>query len=139
MEQFSSGTYIIDSEYHIVNYNETAATLYPMLRKGEKCHKVLMNRERPCEVCPVFHGIKGPKTYLDPIRHLYETVDAVEVPMEDGTTGHALVFSTVGEKDCWKCWKIVEAKRVRVLYQSSSLCAGKAPRGKVFDYWCWGR
>lgn len=58
-----------------------------------------MNRDCPCDVCPVFNGIKGPRTYLDPIRHLYETVDAVEVPLEDGTTGHALVFSTVGERE----------------------------------------
>lgn len=99
MAQMSSGTYVIDSEYNIVNFNETAAALYPVLRKGEKCYKVLMNRDCPCDVCPVFNGIKGPRTYLDPIRHLYETVDAVEVPLEDGTTGHALVFSTVGERE----------------------------------------
>ena len=99
MAQVSSGTYIIDSDYNIVNFNETAAALYPVLRKGEKCYRVLMNRDCPCDVCPVFNGIKGPRTYLDPIRHLYETVDAVDIPMEDGKTGHALVFNTVGERE----------------------------------------
>lgn len=98
MAQVSSGTYIIDSDYNIVNFNETASALYPVLRKGEKCYKVLMNIDHPCDVCPVFNGIKGPRTYLDPIRHQYETVDAVDIPMEDGKTGHALVFSTVGER-----------------------------------------
>ena len=99
MEQMSSGTYIIDSEYHILNFNETAAALYPMLRRGEKCYKVLMDRDCPCDVCPVYNGVKGPRTYFDPIRHLYETVDAVEVPLSDGSTGYALVFSTVGERE----------------------------------------
>ena len=99
MEKLSSGTYVIDSDYNIVSFNKTAEMLYPMLRKGEKCYKVLMDRDCPCEVCPVYHKIMGPRTYLDPIRHLYETVDAVEIPMEDGSTGHALVFSTVGQRE----------------------------------------
>ncbi len=37
------------------------------------------------------------KTYLDPIRHIYETVDAVDTILPDGSRGHALVFSTVAE------------------------------------------
>ena len=45
----------------------------------------------------VANGIHGPKTYLDPIRHIYDTVDAVETVHSDGTRGHALVFSIVAE------------------------------------------
>lgn len=93
----SSGTYIIDQEYHIVDYNQTAKELYPMLKKGEKCYKMLMGLEEPCGPCPVANGIKGPRTYMDPIRKIAETVDAVEIPLADGSIGHALVFSTVGQ------------------------------------------
>ncbi|MDO4522244.1 MAG: EAL domain-containing protein [Eubacteriales bacterium] len=95
----SSGTYVIDSEYNIITYNATAMELYPQLAKGEKCYKCLMDREAPCEVCPVLNHVQGPKTYFDPIRKIYETVDSVELLLEDGTTGHALVFSTVGERE----------------------------------------
>lgn len=97
-ERKSSGTYVIDADYNIVNFNQTAGEIYPMLRLHEKCYKVLMNGTEPCESCPVARGIRGPRTYMDPIRHIYETVDAVELPMEDGSVGHALVFSTVPEE-----------------------------------------
>ena len=56
-----------------------------------------MGLDSPCPPCPVALGIQGPKTYLDPIRHIYETVDAVETVQPDGSRGHALVFSTVAE------------------------------------------
>ena len=93
----SSGVYIIDSEYNIVGFNKTAEEIYPMLRKNEKCYKVLMNGEKPCAICPVYNNIKGPRTYTDPIRHIEETVDAVEMPLEDGRMGYGLIFSTVPE------------------------------------------
>ncbi|MGN0466964.1 MAG: EAL domain-containing protein, partial [Lachnospiraceae bacterium] len=99
MNNMSSGTYMIDSEYNITYFNEVAAQLYPMLEIGKKCYKALMNLEEPCEVCPVLNKVKGPRTYLDPIRHVYETVDAVDLPASDGTMGHALIFSTVGESE----------------------------------------
>lgn len=87
---------MIDSEYQIIDYNNVAKRLYPQLKKGEKCYQCLMNLNAPCEVCPVLNKIEGPHTYLDPIRHFYETVDAVEINIENQTCGHALVFSTVG-------------------------------------------
>ena len=92
----ASGVYMIDSKYRIVDYNRVAKRLYPQLEKGKKCYQCLMNLGAPCEVCPVNNQIEGPHTYLDPIRHLYETVDAVEINMKDHSCGHAMVFSTVG-------------------------------------------
>ena len=93
----SSGYYSIDSDYNIVGFNNSARDLYPSLKLGEKCYKCLMGLDSPCPPCPVANGIYGPKTYLDPIRHIYETVDAVETILPDGSTGHTLVFSTVAE------------------------------------------
>ena len=100
-ERKSSGTYIIDEKYNIVNYNQTAEDIYPMLKgsRGKKCYQVLMNGDAPCASCPVRNNVKGPRTYMDPIRHINETVDAVEMPMPDGSTGHALIFATVPVND----------------------------------------
>lgn len=81
MNTHSSGYYSIDKDYNILSYNDTAKQLYPNLQPGVKCYKALMGLDSPCPPCPVALGIQGPKTYLDPIRHIYETVDAVE----DGT------------------------------------------------------
>lgn len=97
MSTHSSGYYSIDVDYNIIGFNDTAREIYPSLKLGQKCYKALMGLDSPCPPCPVANGIHGPKTYLDPIRHIYETVDAVETVFADGTRGHALVFSTVAE------------------------------------------
>ena len=95
MKQSGSGTYVIDDDYTIVTYNDVAEKLYPQLEKGKKCYACLMKRDTPCFNCPVQNNIKGPNSYVDPLRNVIETVDAVDVPLEDGRQGHALVFSTV--------------------------------------------
>ena len=97
MNEKSSGTYIIDEDYNVLFINNTIKELYPSLEVGKKCYRCLMNLDEPCPPCPVANNIQGPQTYLDPIRNIYETVDAVEVTMENGKIGHALVMSTVGE------------------------------------------
>lgn len=97
MEGKSSGLYLIDADYSVVAVNQTIQELYPSLKVGEKCYKCLMNQEEPCAVCPVANHVQGPQTYIDPIRGIGETVDAVEVILPDGGVGHALVLSTVGE------------------------------------------
>ena len=99
MSDLSSGAYVIDDDYTIVSFNKTMGELYPQLVKGEKCYKCLMGLDEPCPPCPVANHVFGPQTYLDPIRNIYETVDAVDLVLEDGRTGHALVASTVGESE----------------------------------------
>lgn len=93
MGKNASGMYVIDEDYNIVSYNHAAKTMYPQLVKKEKCYKCLMDRETPCDVCPVARGIEGPKNYLDPLSGVLRSVDAVEIELESGKTGHALVFS----------------------------------------------
>ena len=89
----TSGMYVIDEDYKIVSYNQAAREIYPQLKSGEKCYRCLRNREIPCEVCPIINGIKGPKNYLEPGRNILRSVDAVEIPLESGGIGHALVCS----------------------------------------------
>lgn len=97
MNTHSSGYYSIDEEYTIIGFNDTAKEIYPNLQKGIKCYKALMGLDSPCPPCPVMNKIYGPRTYLDPIRKIYETVDAVELKLSDEKVGHAMVFSTVAE------------------------------------------
>lgn len=99
MSDKSSGIYVIDEDYNVVSCNDTILEVYPQLKKGEKCHRCLMNLDEPCPACPVARKIKGPQTYMDPIRKIYETVDAVDMVLENGRPGHALVLSTVGDRE----------------------------------------
>ncbi|MBS4885289.1 MAG: hypothetical protein KH027_01110 [Clostridiales bacterium] len=98
MGKNASGMYAIDEDYKIISYNLAAREIYPQLKSGEKCYHCLRNRETPCEICPVINGIKGPKNYLEPGRNILRSVDAVEIPLESGGTGHALVFSDTETK-----------------------------------------
>lgn len=97
MSVHSSGYYSIDADYNIIGFNDTAKQMYASLEIGQKCCKALVGLDSPCPPCPVANGISGPRTYLDPIRRIFETVDAVETVLPDGSRGHALVFSTVAE------------------------------------------
>jgi hypothetical protein len=99
MSKESSGAYVIDPDYNIISCNQTAREMYPQLKRGVKCYACLMNLDKPCETCPVVNNVQGPQTYMDPIRHIYETVDAVEIELDDGRVGHALIMSTVGESE----------------------------------------
>ena len=76
MNTHSSGYYSIDEEYTIIGFNDTAKEIYPNLQKGIKCYKALMGLDSPCPPCPVMNKIYGPRTYLDPIRKIYETVES---------------------------------------------------------------
>ena len=101
MEAISSGCYVIDADYNVVSVNQTAHELYPHLAVGEKCYRCLMGEQSPCKLCPVYNGVKGPRTYTDPIRGIVESVDAVEVTLEGHGLCHSLVFSTVGREELY--------------------------------------
>lgn len=92
-----SGAYYIDADYHVVDVNTTAQRLYPRLAVGQKCFRCLRGKEQPCEDCPVVNQVAGPKHYFNPIRNGYETVEALEMPLPDGTMGHAIVFGAAAE------------------------------------------
>lgn len=97
MEIEPSGAYYIDADYHIVGVNTTAQRLYPRLTVGQECFRCLRGKEQPCEDCPVVNHVAGPKRYFNPIRNGYETVEALEMPLPDGTMGHAIVFGIAAE------------------------------------------
>ena len=99
MSSKSSGTYIIDENYNVIHLNDTIKELYPSLQIGKKCYQCLMGLNEPCPPCPVANHIHGPQTYLDPIRNICETVDAVDVNLDNGKVGHALVMSTVADSE----------------------------------------
>ena len=93
MGKNASGMYVIDEDYNIVNYNHEAKMMYPQLIKQEKCYKCLMDREIPCDDCPIARGIEEPKNYLDLLSRVLRSVDAVGVELESGKVGYALFFS----------------------------------------------
>ncbi|MDD6194416.1 MAG: EAL domain-containing protein [Lachnospiraceae bacterium] len=97
MSDRPSGTYVIDEEYRVVHFNNVVAESYPQMKVGEKCYKLFMDMDSPCPRCPVHNGVVGPHSYEDPMRHTTEMVDAVEVTLEDGRLGHAIVFNTLEE------------------------------------------
>ena len=94
-ETEQSGCYVIDENYNIISVNTKIMSMYPTMKIGEKCHKCLMNLDEPCDICPVKNNVIGPQTYLDPIRNVYETVDAVEIILNGDKKAHALVLSSI--------------------------------------------
>ena len=115
-----SACYVIDDEFNLVTFNDVAKETYPTLVKGKKCHQCLMGHDEPCDACPIKRGIKGPKTYLDPIRQIYETVDAINIPLRDGRNGYALVLSTTGDREAVSRQLPTSEKELRFLLNQES-------------------
>ena len=99
MEITSSGCYVIDDDFNVINVNQTAKDIYPQLEVGRKCYTCLLGLDKPCGPCPVVNGRKGPNIYTDPIRGISEMVDAVDMEIAGAGSCHALIFSTVGSRE----------------------------------------
>ena len=45
--------YIIDTQYHIVHFNQALARVFPELQCGDICYDVLCGEDMPCKGCPL--------------------------------------------------------------------------------------
>jgi PAS domain S-box-containing protein len=59
--------HVISPEMKVVNRNATSRRLFPQLKKGDYCYKVLHGREKPCSHCGVV------KVFRDGRRHEHES------------------------------------------------------------------
>lgn len=89
----SSAVYYIDEEYRVLGFNDVCAQRFPQIRKGEYCYKCLQEKDAPCSICPVKNKVREPQNYIDPIRRYRETVEALDLPLPDGTVGHSVIVS----------------------------------------------
>lgn len=88
----SSAAYFIDAEYRVLGFNDVCGRRFPQLKAGEYCYRCLQNKEAPCSVCPVKNNIREPRSYVDPVHRYLETVEALDMPLPDGTMGHCMVI-----------------------------------------------
>ncbi len=56
MENFDIGMYIIDKDYHMINFNQNTKRMYPEVSFGKMCYEALALRKEPCENCPLRSG-----------------------------------------------------------------------------------
>lgn len=47
-----TGIYVIDGEFRVVYFNETAKAVCPNLRVGDLCYRGICNGSAPCSSCP---------------------------------------------------------------------------------------
>ncbi len=52
-DRFETGMYIIDSDFKIVNVNETMKELYPSVKVGDICYRAIALQDRQCQICPL--------------------------------------------------------------------------------------
>jgi len=52
--------YIIDREFHLVEFDKAVAERYPGVRVGDLCYKAIMDHETPCAHCPIAEGSDNP-------------------------------------------------------------------------------
>ncbi len=45
--------YIIDREFHLVEFDKAVAERYPGIKAGDLCYRAVMKRDTPCAHCPI--------------------------------------------------------------------------------------
>ena len=49
-----TGIYVIDGEFRVVYFNETAKAVCPNLRVGDLCYRGICNGSAPCSSCLLY-------------------------------------------------------------------------------------
>ncbi|MDD5791235.1 MAG: ATP-binding protein [Erysipelotrichaceae bacterium] len=59
--------YIIDNDFKLLYFNQNVKDRYPDARVGNFCYQATMNRDKPCNHCPIaHHGDNFAPTFYDP-------------------------------------------------------------------------
>ncbi len=75
------GMYIIDEDYKMIYINEYAKKIYPEVKTGDVCHKVLANSDSPCEQCPIKNG--GESLFYTPFRKEWISAQAAALELPE--------------------------------------------------------
>ncbi len=74
--KFTTGMYVVDKDYRMVNFNDMVKELYPNVEKGCYCYKALALRDAPCEICP----LRADNTlFYNPFRKEWISANAAEI------------------------------------------------------------
>ncbi len=76
------GMYIIDEDYKMIYVNEHTKSIYPEIKTGDICYKVLANSDSPCPHCPIKNG--GEALFYVPFRKEWISAQAasLELPQQ---------------------------------------------------------
>lgn len=50
---YENNIYIIDRDFHLVEFDKAVADRYPGIKVGDLCYQKVMNRNTPCDHCPI--------------------------------------------------------------------------------------
>ncbi len=78
-QKMNIGMYIIDKDYKMVYVNDTTKTIYPGVKEGDICHKVLAKLDDPCPTCPMKNG--GENMFYNPVTREWIAAQAAEMEM----------------------------------------------------------
>ncbi len=63
---FDNNIYIIDRDFHLVEFDKAVVDRYPGIKVGDLCYRAVMNRDTPCAHCPIAEGSGNPSVvYFD--------------------------------------------------------------------------
>lgn len=65
---YENNIYIIDRDFHLVEFDKAVEDLYPGIKVGDICYKSVMKRDTPCAHCPIADCSDNPSVvYYDSI------------------------------------------------------------------------
>ncbi len=63
---YENNIYIIDRDFHLVEFDKAVAKRYPGIEIGDLCYRAVMKRDTPCDHCPIADNSDNPSVvYYD--------------------------------------------------------------------------
>ncbi len=63
---YENNIYIIDRDFHLVEFDKAVADRFPGIQAGDLCYRAIMNRDTPCAHCPIADRSDSPSVvYYD--------------------------------------------------------------------------
>ncbi len=79
-DKFETGMYIIDSDFTILNINDTMKELYPSVKVGDTCYQAIALQNCQCPVCPL---MQDDALLYNPLRKEWISANAATIDYPD--------------------------------------------------------
>ncbi len=80
---YENNIYIIDSDFHLLDFDKVVNSLYKGVKVGDVCYKKIMDRDNPCPHCPIARNSDNSSiVFFDKVFN--EFVEATFCELSDG-------------------------------------------------------
>lgn len=110
-------TYIVDSEYRIVAFNERLGKIFPDLKCGDYCYSSLCKEESPCACCPILSNDQQNEIFYNSILKKWLDIRVSAIQWPGAGTCHILFSKQLPENNQGLLYNLASVFSYEELYE----------------------